>query len=509
MSVEENGEITKKHLKKSVSPLTFLLLNLESEAQQTNQWQGVYFLTLKDKQWPWGQQQKDNEIHEPMIGMGAVRLNNKITKGTMNVDSYFKFEKSGSHLQFNACYKKGQQEVRAGSTTMLTHQTWLEWHQSHSDKINRCEPGHFLEQMEQGKIGITIQLTDMNGIAAKHAIIPATHELMTRYCPETVGIYQYHVGLADAPTEIHEELEVSPEEDEREETERPYQSFGYRIMNAIQEIHRTRRGQLTRQTDYLQLMLQSSRLPTVMRPIVFTFEVDKLEKLADTLFKIMVYDQCTKIEDFAEGGKVDQICTHIWLNAICVPIARTLTWLLADVVTDAEDAYQIKVTDANGDDKHTWKGLNTARAGEVAYWVNQLDQTILHKEAVFHRINNDAEAIDREHRRVASTTPGTHTTTTWTWGGAARAARSTVNSDTTAEKRATKPLHVSPHEISVKIPIAHAQAAIVKLQMLAPMIQDRRLTLWTNAEENVGASQKSRHRETCLLYTSPSPRDRG
>ena len=108
-----------------------------------------------------------------------------------------------------------------------------------------------------------------------------------------------------------------------------------------------------------------------MKPVTFTFQLNKLAEFAQLLLSIMIADQCTQVDDFQEGGLVDKIGTYVWLNAIINPIARTLAWLFRDAAPQDHDAYHLKMTNARGG-----KTRQLERADTTKGWTSPiLDQS--------------------------------------------------------------------------------------------------------------------------------------
>ena len=205
-------------------------------------------------------------------------------------------------------------------------------------------------------------------------------------------MYDYHVGIAEAPTTMQEGLDPGPEEDEIQPAEKPYKELAHTTMKQIENIQERSDIVPINNGPYRNALVQMSRLPSATRPIAFTFELDKMIEFAHPMFVMMIADQVSRRNQFSEGELVDEIGTYTWLNAIITPIARTLAWMFEGVMPKRYDDYTTRIINEQGDMQGSWKGLTPTRAGQVQYWVNLIDQAILCKEEALQRAQGDKEA---------------------------------------------------------------------------------------------------------------------
>ena len=83
-----------KVLMQAVSPLTFHVVCLDAqEGEEPMEWQGTFFLTVKDKCWPEAPEQTDENVDDPKIGMAAFQFSSEANEGAIKVSQYFKMEK--------------------------------------------------------------------------------------------------------------------------------------------------------------------------------------------------------------------------------------------------------------------------------------------------------------------------------------------------------------------------------------------------------------------------------
>ena len=355
--------------------------------------------------------------------MAAFQIVDQIEDGAIRVNRYFKMKKKERRLQMIAYLRgrernwRGEQQKDAGSLEMKEGENYFQWQEREVVKVKEHqEAGDLLQAMTEGKVGEKIALQGSDGSEEAYCVIPATRTTLHLLFPIEEPIYDYHVGMAEAPRKMQEELDPGPEEDAIEAEEKPFQEMAMATAKALERIQDAAEIIPIQDGRYRNVLVQMSRLPAATRPVAFTFELDKMIELLQPMFYVMIADQIEHGEEFCEGGLADRIGTYCWLNAIIVPIAKTLAWMFDGVASREEDAYQVRIMNEQGEMQESWRGLTANRAAQPHYWLNLIDQVILSKEQALRRTGGDKEEWEREARKLTTTPKGCHAEVSWTGG---------------------------------------------------------------------------------------------
>ena len=231
-----------------MSPLTFHVVSLDAdEGKETPEWHGTYFLTIKDQMWPEAPEQREETVTNPYIGMAAFQLVDQVKEGAIWVNRYFIMKKSGGKLQIVAYIKgrergwNGNQQANAGCVEMKEGMDYFQWQSCEGGKIRGCEGMSELNQaMVEGRIGLKTLLRNNEGKEELYCIIPATRETLPQNFPSDDPVYDYHIGIADAPTAMQEGLDPGPEEGEVQPAEKPYDEMARNTLRQMEKYKKDR-----------------------------------------------------------------------------------------------------------------------------------------------------------------------------------------------------------------------------------------------------------------------------